>query len=65
MVGFAMVHYSRGDIGGHFISHFSNLFTSSNPILEQELLDFFSPIIINEENTTLSTSLLKKKYLKH
>ena len=55
----------KGDIGGHFISHFSNLFTSSNPIVEQELLDLFSTVITNEENTILSTPLLKKKFLKH
>jgi hypothetical protein len=52
---------SRGDIGEKFISHFSNLFTSSNPLIEQEMLDLFSPIITNEENTTLNTPPTEKE----
>jgi hypothetical protein len=46
---------SREDIGGNFISHFANLFTSSNPPIEKEKLDLFSPVISDEENVTLST----------
>jgi hypothetical protein len=40
----------RDDIGGNLISHFSNLFTISNPTIETEMLDLFSPVITEEEN---------------
>jgi hypothetical protein len=53
---------SRDDIGQNFISHFSNLFTSSNPLIEQEMLDLFSPVISDEENFTLSTPLVETKF---
>jgi hypothetical protein len=51
---------SRDDVGGNFISHFSNLFTSSNPAIEKDILDLFSPIISEEENVTLSSSPTEK-----
>jgi hypothetical protein len=51
----------REDIGGNFISHFSNLFTSSNPLIKQEMLDLFSPVVSDEENITLSTPPAKKE----
>jgi hypothetical protein len=41
---------SRDEIGGNLISHFSNLFTTSNPTIETEMLDLFSPVITEEEN---------------
>ena len=44
---------SRGDIGGNFISHFSNLFTTSNPTIETKMLDLFSPVITVKENALL------------
>ena len=44
---------SRAEIGGNFISHFTNLFISSNPQTENEMLDMFSPIITEEENVSL------------
>jgi hypothetical protein len=44
---------SRDGIGGYFISHFSNLFTTSNPTIETEMLDLFSPVISVEENVLL------------
>jgi hypothetical protein len=44
---------SREEIGGKFIYHFTNLFTSSNPQTENEMLDLFSPVIIEEENSAL------------
>jgi hypothetical protein len=43
----------RAEIGGNFISHFTNLFTSSNPQTENEMLDLFSPVITEEENVAL------------
>jgi hypothetical protein len=54
---------SRDDIGGNFISHFSNLFTSSNPSIEKEMLDLFYPAIIDEENVTLSSSPAEEEIL--
>jgi hypothetical protein len=36
---------SREGIGGNFISHFTNLFTSLNTLIEKEMLDLFSPVI--------------------
>jgi hypothetical protein len=44
---------SREEIGGKFISHFTNLFTSSNPQTENEMLDLFSSVITEEENSAL------------
>ena len=40
-------------IGGKFVSHFSNLFSSSFPPLDDEMLDLFAPIISEEENFNL------------
>jgi hypothetical protein len=47
---------SRVEIGENFIAHFTNLFTSSNPLIENEMLDLFSPIITEKENALLCTS---------
>lgn len=44
---------NRFSIGGHFVSHFSNMFSSSSPPIEDEMLDLFSPTIIEEENQHL------------
>ena len=41
---------SRVDIGGIFIDHFKHLFSSSNPSIEEEILDLFSPVISIAEN---------------
>ena len=41
------------EIGGNFIAHFTKLFSSSNPFIENEMLDLFSPIITEEENEIL------------
>jgi hypothetical protein len=46
---------SRDEIGGNFISHFSNLLSSSNPQTEEEMLDLFTPVISEEENFALSS----------
>lgn len=37
------------------MTHFSNLFASSLPPIEDELLDLFSPSILDEENIELCT----------
>jgi hypothetical protein len=52
---------SRADIGENFIAHFTNLFTSSNLLIENEMLDLFSPIITEEENTFLCTPSAKEE----
>ena len=54
---------SREAIGGNFIPHFTNLFTSSNPLIEIEMLDLFSLVITDEENVTLSTPPTKEETL--
>jgi hypothetical protein len=46
---------SRAEISGNFTAHFTNIFTSSNPPIEAEMLDLFSPIIYEEENVILSS----------
>ena len=46
---------NRATIGDNFVSHFSNLFTSSSPPIEEEMLDLFTPIITEEENLLLSS----------
>jgi hypothetical protein len=54
---------SRAEIGGNFIAHFTNLFTSSNPLIENEMLDLFSPIISEEENDLLCTLPVEEEIL--
>jgi hypothetical protein len=54
---------SKEEIGGNFISHFSNLFKSSNLPIEKEMLDLFSPVITDEENVTLSTPSTEREIL--
>jgi hypothetical protein len=43
----------RAAIGGSFVSHFSNLFASSLPPVEDEMLVLFSPIISADDNLIL------------
>jgi hypothetical protein len=43
----------RAEIGGTFVSHFMNLFSTSSPIFDAELLDLFQPTISDEENVAL------------
>ena len=45
----------RAEIGGNFLTHFTTLFTSLNPLIENEMLDLFSLIILEEENAFLCT----------
>ena len=44
---------SRADKGGIFTDHFQNLLSSSNPFIEEEMLDLFSPVISDEDNLSL------------
>jgi hypothetical protein len=43
----------RAAIGGSFVSHFSNLFTSSCPPIEEEMLDLFPSVITDDDNNFL------------
>jgi hypothetical protein len=45
---------SRTEIGDNFTTHFTNIFTSSNPPIEPEMLNLFLPLIIEEKNALLS-----------
>jgi hypothetical protein len=55
---------SRLETGGNFLAHFTTLFTSSNPLIENEMLDLFSPIISEEENAFFALLLMKRKFQK-
>jgi hypothetical protein len=35
----------RASIGDSFVSHFTNLFSSTNPPISDEMLDLFAPVI--------------------
>jgi hypothetical protein len=44
---------SRENISAYIVDHFSKLFTSTSPILDDSLNDLFKPVIIDEENSNL------------
>jgi hypothetical protein len=44
---------NRMAIGGKFVSHFSNLLSSSSPPIDKELLELFSPTISVVDNLGL------------
>jgi hypothetical protein len=44
---------SRANICGIFTDHFNHLFSSSNPLIEKEMLALFSKAITDEENLYL------------
>jgi hypothetical protein len=46
---------SRFDIGENFTAHFTNIFTTSNPLIKLEILNLFPPIISDDENVILSS----------
>ena len=54
---------SRAEIGGNFMSHFTNLFTSSNPLIENEMIDLFSLIITEDENVSLCSTPAEEEIL--
>jgi hypothetical protein len=54
---------SRIEIGENFTAHFTNIFTSSNPHIEADMLDLFSPIIIEKENVILSFNPAEEEIL--
>jgi ribonuclease HI len=43
----------RQEIGNCFTSHFRNVFTSSGPLLDEDLLSLFDNCISSEENTSI------------
>jgi hypothetical protein len=54
---------SRIEIGENFTAHFTNIVTSSNPHIEADMLDLFSPIIIEKENVILSFNPVEEEIL--
>jgi hypothetical protein len=48
---------SRENIGAYIVDHFSKLFTSMSPILDDSLSDLFKPVITDEENSDLCNIL--------
>jgi hypothetical protein len=52
---------NRTKIGGNFVSHFSNLFSSSTPSIEEEMLNLFSPVIIDKDNIFLCAIPLEEE----
>jgi c-di-GMP-related signal transduction protein len=43
----------RIEIGGNFVSHFSNLFSSTAFPIKEGMLNLFAPVISAEDNTFL------------
>lgn len=43
----------RSAIGGTLVNHFSNIFSSSSPYIDEEMLNLFAPSISDEENDLL------------
>jgi hypothetical protein len=44
---------SRENIGAYIVDHFSKLFSSTGPLLDDSLSDLFKPVITDEENSDL------------
>jgi hypothetical protein len=51
----------RVAIGGNFVSHFTTLFSTSAPPIEDELLSLFAPIILPEDNSFLCVLPLEEE----
>jgi hypothetical protein len=51
----------RAAIGGNFVSHFTTLFSTSTPPVEDELLSLFAPVISAEDNSFLCALPLEKE----
>jgi hypothetical protein len=54
----------RAAIGGTFVSHFTNLFSSSSPPIEEEMLDLFTPVITEDDNILLCSIPTKIEVIK-
>jgi hypothetical protein len=46
---------SRSNISENFTAHFTNIFTTSNPLIKPKMLNLFPPIISDDENVILSS----------
>jgi hypothetical protein len=53
---------SRENIGSFLVDHFSTLFSSSNPILDDSFFDLVSPVITAKDNVVLCSILKKLKF---
>jgi hypothetical protein len=56
---------SRTEIGDHFSAHFTNIFTSTNPHIEPEMQNLFTPFITEEENDLLCSIPAKEEIWMH
>ena len=52
------------DIGDNFVNHFTNLFSSTSPQVEEELLDLFPSVISAVENQVLCSILTEVEVVK-
>jgi hypothetical protein len=50
--------------GGNFVDHFSNLFSSSSPLIDDELSDLCPPIISEEDNLALVSIPIEEEVFK-
>lgn len=46
--------YDRNVIGGCFVTHFQDLFSSSNHVQSGELPNLFDPSMFDDDNATLN-----------
>ena len=53
--------FERQEIGNCFTSHFRNVFISSVPILDEDLLSLFDNCISAEENATICATPLEQE----
>jgi hypothetical protein len=54
----------RAAIGGTLVSHFTNLFSSSSPPIEKEMLDLFTPVITKDDNLLLYSTPIEIEVIK-
>ena len=45
--------FDRTKIGGNFVAHFSNLFSSTAPPIDKDMLNLFEPVISADDNSFL------------
>ena len=51
----------RSSIGATFVSHFTNLFSSTNPPVSDEMLDLFTPVITKDDSLNLCSIPFKSE----
>jgi hypothetical protein len=52
---------NRAEIGGSFVSHFSNLFSSTRPPIDDDMLSLFAPTVTEEDNLLLCSIPLESE----